>query len=112
VGETRQLPLEQQGHFLQVGTSLPEGEECRSPRSLGRQPISPVFAWSAADLPGVHPRIAAHWLSVFPNAKPVSQKKRKLGESRRQAAIAEADKLKQVGFVREAQYTTWLAMWC
>jgi len=27
VGETRQLPLEQQDHFLQIGTSLPEGEE-------------------------------------------------------------------------------------
>ena len=67
------------------------------------------FAWSAADLPGVHPRIAAHRLSVFPNAKLVSQKKRKLGESRRQAAIAEAEKLKQASFVGEAQYTTWLA---
>jgi len=47
-----------------------------------------LFAWSAADLPRVHPKIATHRLSVFPNAKPVSQKKRKLGESRRQAAIA------------------------
>ena len=48
-------------------------------------------------------------MSVFPNAKPVSQKKRKLGESRRQVAIEEANKLKQAGYVGEAQYTTWLA---
>ena len=53
--------------------------------------------------------MASHRLSVFPNAKPVSQKKRKLGESRRQVAIEEANKLKQAGFVGEAQYTTWLA---
>jgi len=61
-----------------------------------------LFAWSATDLPGVHPRVAAHRLLVFPNVKPISQKKRKLGESRRQAAIAKANKLKQVGFVGEA----------
>jgi len=41
-------------------------------------------------------------LPVFPHAKPVSQKKRKLRESRRQAAIEEANKLKQAGFVGEA----------
>ena len=107
VGETRQLPLEQQGHFLQVGTSLPEGEERHIEQVLRQN--ADLFAWSVADLPGVHPRIAAHRLSVFPNAKPVSHKKRKLGESKRQAAIAEADKLKQASFVGEAQYTTWLA---
>ncbi|XP_027911521.1 uncharacterized protein LOC114170230 [Vigna unguiculata] len=107
VGETRQLPLEQQGHFLQVRTSLPGGEERHIEQVLKQN--ADLFAWSAADLPGVHPKIVAHRLFVFPNAKPVSQKKRKLGESRRQAAIAEADKLKQASFVGEAQYTTWLA---
>jgi len=107
VGETRQLPLEQQGHFLQVGASLPEGEEGHIEQVLKQN--ADLFAWSAADLPDVHPRIAAHRLSVFPNAKPVSQKKRKLGESRRQTAIGEAEKLKQASFVGEAQYTTWLA---
>jgi len=54
-------------------------------------------------------RWASHKLSIFPNAKPISQKKRKLGENRRQATIAEADILQKVRFVSEDHYTTWLA---
>ena len=92
VGETRQLPLEQQDRFLQIGTSLPKGEERHIKQVLKQN--ADLFAWSATDLSGVHPKIAAHRLSIFPSAKPVSQKKRKLGESKRQAAIAKADKLK------------------
>jgi len=41
--------------------------------------------------------------------KPIAQKKRKLGEEKRLAACAEAAKLLQAGFIREAHYTTWLA---
>jgi len=61
------------------------------------------------DLLGVDPRITVHRLSVFKEVKPISQKKRKLGEERRQAVKCEAEKLMKVGFVGEAQYTTWLA---
>jgi len=107
VGETRQLQLERQDRFLQIGTSHPEGEERHIEQVLKQN--ADLFAWLAADLHGVHPKVAAHRLLVFPNAEPVSQKKRKLGESRRQAAIAEANKLKQARFVGEAHYTTWLA---
>jgi len=84
VGDIRQLPLAQQNRFLQIGTTLPEGEEHHIEQILKRN--ADLFAWSVADLPGVHPNVASHKLSVFLNAKPVSQKKRKLGESRRQAA--------------------------
>jgi len=107
VRETRQLPLSQQDRFLNIGTFLSEGEERHIEQILKQN--ADLFAWSAVDLLGVHPNVASHKLSVFPNAKPISQKKRKLGESRRQAAIIEANKLKQAGFVGEAQYTTWLA---
>jgi len=107
MGDTRQLPLTHQDRFLQIGTSLPNREESHIEQVL-RQNVD-LFAWSAADLLGVHPKVASHKLSIFPNTKPISQKKRKLGENRRQAAIAEADKLKKVGFVGEAHYTTWLA---
>ena len=100
VGGIRQLPLEQQNQFLQIGTTIPENEVHHIEHILKKN--VDLFAWSAADLPGVHPKVASHRLSVFPNAKPVSQKKRKLGEGRRQAAIEEAKKLKQAGFVGEA----------
>ena len=48
--------------------------------------------------------MASHKLSIYKEARYVSQKKRKLGEERRQA-----DKLLSAGFIEEAQYTTWLS---
>jgi len=68
-----------------------------------------LLAWSAADLPGVDPQVASHKLSIYKEARYVSQIKRKLGEERRQAAKVEADKLLSIRFIEEAQYTTWLS---
>jgi len=53
--------------------------------------------------------VASHKLSIYKEARYVSQKKCKLGEERRQAAKVEADKLLSAGFIEEAQYTTWLS---
>ena len=36
---------------------------------------SDLFAWSAADLPGVDPQVASHKLSIYKEARYVSQKK-------------------------------------
>jgi len=101
-------PLElPNGHSVNLGTGLNSDE---------RATITPIlinntdlFAWSAADLPGVDPQVASHKLSIYKEACYVSQKKRKLGEERPQAAKVEVDKLLSVGFIEEAQYTTWLS---
>ena len=101
-------PLElPNGHSINLDTGLNSDE---------RAIITPIlinntdlFAWSAADLPGVDPQVASHKLSIYKEARYVSQKKRKLGEERRQAAKVEADKLLSAGFIEEAQYTTWLS---
>jgi len=101
-------PLElPNGHFINLGTGLNSDE---------RATITPIlinntdlFAWSATDLPGVDPQVVSHKLSIYKEACYVSQKKRKLGEERRQAAKVEADKLLSAGFIEEAQYTTWLS---
>jgi len=53
--------------------------------------------------------VASHKLSIYKEARYVSQKKRKLGEERRLVANVEADKLLNAGFIEEAQYTTWLS---
>jgi len=50
----------------------------------------------------VDPQVASHKLSIYKEARYVSQKKRKLGEERRQAAKVEADKLLSAGFIEEA----------
>jgi len=68
-----------------------------------------LFAWTTTDVPGVHPDIISHRLSVYKEARPVAQKKRNYGEDKRLAARNEAEKLLKVGFVAEAQYSTWLA---
>jgi len=52
-----------------------------------------LFAWSAADLPGVDPLVASQKLSIYKEAHYISQKKCKLGEERCLVDKAEADKL-------------------
>ena len=72
-------PLElPNGHSINLGTGLNSDE---------RATITPIlinntdlFAWSAADLPGVDPQVASHKLLIYKEACYVSQKKRKLGE--------------------------------
>ncbi|RDX58414.1 hypothetical protein CR513_62271, partial [Mucuna pruriens] len=68
-----------------------------------------VFAWSTQDMPGVDPNFMCHWLSLDDQARPVAQKKRKMGEEKRKAAKQETRKLLSAGFIREVQYPTWLA---
>jgi len=68
-----------------------------------------LFAWSVVDLPGVDPQVMVHKLSIYKEAKYVSQKKRKLGEERQLVAKVEADKLLNARFIEEAHYTTWLS---
>ncbi|RDX87835.1 hypothetical protein CR513_30632, partial [Mucuna pruriens] len=68
-----------------------------------------VFAWSPADMPGVDPNFLCHHLSISPGYRPVTQRRRKLGEEKRKAAREETKKLLATGFIREIQYPTWLA---
>ena len=68
-----------------------------------------AFAWSVWDMSGIDSNVICHRLSMNPNAKPVVQKKRKLGEERRQIVDEEVEKLRSVGYVREIQYPSWLA---
>jgi len=106
VKETSPLEL-LNGHSINLGPRLNSDE---------RAIITPIlvsntdlFAWSAADLAGVDPLVASHKLSIYKEAHYISQKKSKLGEERRLAIKAEADKLLSAGFIEEAQYTTWLS---
>ncbi|XP_020240077.1 uncharacterized protein LOC109818937 [Cajanus cajan] len=60
-------------------------------------------------MPGIDPSFHYHRLSVCKDAKPVAQKKRKVGGERAQAIKEETTKLSQAGFIREVRYSTWLA---
>ena len=51
---------------------------------------------------GVSPNIITHRLSIFREDRPISHKKRDLGDEKCLAAKAEAEKLLSAGFIREA----------
>nr|KYP34944.1 Pol polyprotein [Cajanus cajan] len=39
-----------------------------------------LFAWTSADMPGIDPNFICHKLAIYKEAKPVSQRQRKLGD--------------------------------
>ncbi|RZC29541.1 hypothetical protein D0Y65_001215 [Glycine soja] len=67
-----------------------------------------LFSWHPFDMPGIHPNILCHRLAICPQAKPISQKKKKIREERRKAVEGEVDKLLKANFIKEVQYSTWL----
>jgi hypothetical protein len=46
-------------------------------------------------MPGIDETIISHKLSISPETKPISEKKRKVGEERRAAIVEEVTKLKE-----------------
>ncbi|XP_014515510.1 uncharacterized protein LOC106773324 [Vigna radiata var. radiata] len=60
-----------------------------------------LFAWNASDMPGNHPSVITHKLSIFREARPIAQKKRRLGTEKRVVVQKEVEKLVKVGFIRE-----------
>ena len=63
-----------------------------------------LFAWKLSDMLGIHPSIIYHKLAICPQAKPISHKKRKMGEERHKVI-----KLLNANFIREIRYSIWLA---
>ncbi|XP_020239807.1 uncharacterized protein LOC109818687, partial [Cajanus cajan] len=70
---------------------------------------SDLFAWSSADMPGIDPHLICHRLAIHKEAKPVAQRKHKVGGERREAIVVETQKLLRASFIRDVRYTTWLA---
>lgn len=58
---------------------------------------------------GVHPSVMSNKLSLFKEALPVAQKKRRLGVENRRTVDEEVKKLLEADFIREVKYITWLA---
>ncbi|CAL2239814.1 unnamed protein product [Prunus armeniaca] len=57
----------------------------------------------------ISPDVISHKLSISPVYKPVRQKRRSYDAKRYEAMRTEVDKLKTIGFIREATYFVWLA---
>ena len=73
-----------------IGGSMPEELLSKLIAVLRRN--KDLFAWKATDIPGIDPGVISHKLSICQGAKSVAQKRRKLGEERRKAAIEETEK--------------------
>nr|KYP60269.1 Transposon Ty3-I Gag-Pol polyprotein [Cajanus cajan] len=59
-------------------------------------------------MPRIDANFICHRLAIHKEAKPVAQRKRKVGSERREAIITEMQKLLNAGFIHEVRYTTWL----
>ncbi|RVW19843.1 Transposon Ty3-I Gag-Pol polyprotein, partial [Vitis vinifera] len=68
-----------------------------------------IFAWAHADMKGIHPSITSHRLNVFPTVRLVRQKIRRFHPDRQKVIRNEINKLLEVGFIREVDYSDWLA---
>ena len=68
-----------------------------------------MFAFSAADMPGISPDLISHKLNVDPTCRPVKQKKQNYSASKNRDIAAEVKKLLDAGFIEPCQYPEWLA---
>ncbi len=65
-----------------------------------------VFAWSVYEVHGVSPDLACHSLNISSEAKPVSQKRRKLAFKRDEIVAKEVDRLLEANAIWPVQYPT------
>ncbi|GAA0141180.1 hypothetical protein LIER_02384 [Lithospermum erythrorhizon] len=68
-----------------------------------------VFAWLPLDMPGLGTSVAVHRLNVYPEAKPVKQKKRNFSPEKITAIREEVDKLIEAGCIETVYYPDWVA---
>nr|XP_025623573.1 uncharacterized protein LOC112715921 [Arachis hypogaea] len=77
--------------YTYIGEAL-EGEDRARLIHILRQNAD-LFAWTLDDMPGKNPEVICHKLAIDKIARPIAQKKRNLGEEKRQAALEETKKL-------------------
>ncbi|XP_025636205.1 uncharacterized protein [Arachis hypogaea] len=90
-----------------VGEALEGADRARLIHILRQN--ADLFAWTPDDMPGINPEVICHKLAIDKTILPVAQKKRNLGEEKKQAALEETQKLLNAGFIREIRFTTWLS---
>jgi len=65
-----------------------------------------LFAWSAADMPGIDPNIACHQLKVDPRVSVVAQRRRKQSPKKSETVEKAVKDLLEKIFISEAKYIT------
>ncbi|CAJ2662984.1 unnamed protein product [Trifolium pratense] len=92
---------------VKIGTGLPELARKQLKACLREN--ADLFAWHAADMPGLDPNIACHQLTVDPLASAVVQRRRRQSPEKAEAAEKAVKDLLEANFISKARYTTWLS---
>ncbi|GAU27038.1 hypothetical protein TSUD_314000 [Trifolium subterraneum] len=107
-GEFELVPLgEDPTKGVKIGVDLPNLVKRQLKACLREN--AELFAWSAAEMPGIDPEVACHQLTIDPRASAVVQRRRKQSPEKAEAARKAVKDLLEVNFIAEAQYTTWLS---
>uniref|UniRef100_A0A2N9GX46 Uncharacterized protein n=1 Tax=Fagus sylvatica TaxID=28930 RepID=A0A2N9GX46_FAGSY len=99
-------PSEPEFYFL-IGTNLSIGD--RQELIAFLMEFRDVFAWSVYEAPRVSPDLACHSLNISIEAKPVSQKRRKLAPKLAKIVAKEVERSLEANAIRSVQYPTWLS---
>ncbi|GAU36139.1 hypothetical protein TSUD_316680 [Trifolium subterraneum] len=107
-GEFELVPLgEDPTKGVKIGADLPDLVKRQLKACLREN--AELFAWSAAEMPGIDPEVACHQLTIDPRASDVVQRRRKHSPEKAEAARKAVKDLLEANFIAEAQYTTWLS---
>ncbi|GAU47343.1 hypothetical protein TSUD_302120 [Trifolium subterraneum] len=107
-GEFELVPLgEDPTKGVEIGADLPDLVKRQLKACLREN--AELFAWSAAEMPGIDPEVACHQLTIDPRASAVVQRRRKQSPEKAEAARKAVKDLLEANFIAEAQYTTWLS---
>lgn len=68
-----------------------------------------LFTWTPSDMSGIDTKVVSHRLVFHHSAKPVAQRKPKVGKEKRISINEEVGNLSDVRFITEIKYPTWLA---
>ncbi|KAA3479598.1 Transposon Ty3-G Gag-Pol polyprotein [Gossypium australe] len=99
VMKTLQLFYDDTEKFVKISSVLMEEEKRDLVQCLREN--SDIFAWSAANMPSVDPRVIVHRLNMCFEGKRVKQKRRRFAPQVVEAIRQEVGKLLSVGFIRE-----------
>ncbi|GAU50523.1 hypothetical protein TSUD_177730 [Trifolium subterraneum] len=107
-GEFELVPLgEDPTKGVKIGADLPDLVKRQLKACLREN--AELFAWSAAEMPGIDPEVACHQLTIDPRVSVVVQRRRKQSPEKAEAARKAVKDLLEANFIAEAQYTTWLS---
>ncbi|XP_058208176.1 uncharacterized protein LOC131321189 [Rhododendron vialii] len=82
--------------------------DCQALTSLLKE-FEDVFVWSHADMPGIDPEIVGHQIPLYPDAKPVKQKLRRMRPDWVLKIKEEVTKQINARFLMVTEYPQWVA---